>query len=291
MPKPKALICGALGQLGRELVRAAPPGWDLSPHGSATLDVTRKEVVSAVLERERPTLVINASGFTAVDRAESEPELATRVNAAGPAHLAQGARVIGARLIHISTDFVFDGASDRPYRPDDATGPLGVYGRSKLEGERVALAGGDEVLVLRTAWLYAAQGRNFVLTMLRLMKERETLGVVADQVGTPTWARSLAGAIWTAAARPAVRGIHHWTDAGVASWYEFALAIQEEALRVGLLSRAIPIQAIRTGDYPAPARRPAYSVLEKSQTWEALDLTAEPWRVNLRRMLEELAGA
>jgi dTDP-4-dehydrorhamnose reductase len=277
--------------LGTELLGSAPGDWTISAHDVGTADITLSDQVSELLDRERPALVINAAAYTAVDTAESEPEAAARINAVAPRYLAEKARMIGARLIHLSTDFVFDGLTGHPYTPGAPTAPLGVYGRTKLEGERAVLESGGDVLVLRTAWLYGAHGQNFVLTMLRLMRERESIGVVADQVGSPTWARSLALAIWAAASRPTVQGLHHWTDAGVASWYDFAVAIQEEALLLGLLRRSIPVRPIRTQEYVTPARRPAYSVLEKSQTWEALGMTAEHWRVNLRRMLKGLARA
>ena len=277
--------------MGTELLGSVPGGWIVSAHDVGTVDITRSDQVSELLDRERPALVINAAAYTAVDRAESEPEEAARVNAVAPRHLAEKARTIGARLIHLSTDFVFDGMTGHPYTPSARTAPLGVYGRTKLDGERAVLGSGGDVLVLRTAWLYAARGQNFVLTMLRLMGERESIGVVADQVGSPTWARSLALAVWAAASRPTVKGVHHWTDAGVASWYDFAVAIQEEALLLGLLRRPISVRPIRTEEYATAARRPAYSVLEKAQTWEALGMTADHWRVNLRRMLTGVAVA
>jgi dTDP-4-dehydrorhamnose reductase len=167
-----------------------------------------------------------------------------------------------------------------------------VYGRTKLAGERQVLGrAGDGALVLRTAWVYASHGRNFVRSMLTRMRAGDALRVVSDQVGTPTWARGLAEAIWTAADRPALGGILHWTDAGVASWYDFAEAIRDEALAAGLLARAAPVRPIRTGEYPAAAPRPAFSVLDKSATWAALDLEPVHWRANLRLMLRELAGA
>lgn len=287
-----AVITGAAGQLGRDLLGTAPGGWAAVACSSAELDVTRPQLVNDVLARERPALVINAAAYTGVDAAEVEKERAEAVNALGAAHLAEGARRVGARLIHVSTDFVFDGSQGRPYLPDDQPHPLGVYGRTKLAGEREVIRVSEgEALVLRTAWVYSGHGRNFVLNMLRLMRERDTVGVVSDQIGTPTWSRGLAEAIWAAARRPELRGIHHWTDAGIASWYDFAVAIQEEALTIGLLRRPVPIRPLRTQDFPTAARRPPYSVLDKTATWTALDLTAPHWRVNLREMLREVARA
>jgi dTDP-4-dehydrorhamnose reductase len=182
---------------------------------------------------------------------------------------------------------VFDGNSSRPYRPNDQVGPISVYGRSKLQGEDAVAAADPDALIVRTAWVYAAQGTNFVNTMLRLMRERDRLGIVADQIGTPTYAASLARALWTLAQAGAT-GIHHYTDAGVASWYDFAVAIEEEARDLGLLAQAVQVEPIATADYPTPARRPAYSVLDKSATWAALGGPAPHWRNNLRFMLREL---
>lgn len=287
-----ALITGGGGQLGQELRDTAPPAWKALSCSSAELDVTRSEVVAEVLERTRPTVVINAAAYTGVDAAEHEPARAHAVNAVGAANVAAACRAIGARLIQVSTDYVFDGALGRPYLPDDSTAPLGVYGRTKLDGERevMRLAAGTSV-ILRTAWLYSGRGRNFVLTMLRLFRERDEVGVVCDQVGTPTWCRSVAEAIWAAAERPDLRGVHHWTDEGTASWYELALAIQEEALALGVLPRPVSVRPLRTDQYPTPARRPAYSVLDATATAETLRLPRRPWRVNLRLMLRGLARA
>ena len=290
--EPAALITGARGQLGIELQSTAPAGWRVLPYGSEDLDVTRPELLHALLEKERPAVVFHAAAYTAVDAAEGEPQRAEAVNTRGAEHVASAARRVAARLIHLSTDFVFDGAQGHPYAPEDRPNALGVYGRTKLAGEEaVARVSEGAALVVRTAWVYSTHGRNFVLTMLRLMRERDEVGVVSDQVGTPTWARSLAQALWAAAARPELRGIHHWTDAGVASWYDFAVAIQEEALALGLLDRAVPVRPLRTDEYPTRARRPHYSVLDTRATRAALGLTAPHWRVNLRTMLRGLADA
>ena len=286
----RALITGAGGQVGLELQATQPDGWAVIACGSAELDVTDARRVRTVLERERPTIVIHAAAYTAVDAAESNVERAEAVNAGGTARVAEAAAAVGARLLYLSTDFVFDGAAGRPYRTDAEPHPLGVYGRTKLEGERAAVrALGERAVVLRTAWVYSRHGRNFVRTMLRLMREQDHVGVVSDQVGTPTWARSLAGAVWALVERPSLHGVFHYTDAGVASWYDFAVAIQEEALALGLLDRRTPIRPLATADYPTPARRPSYSVLEKGDSWGALGLVPPHWRVSLRLMLKELA--
>ena len=286
----RALITGAGGQVGLELQATAPSGWVVAACTSDQLDVTQADAVRAAITAFRPTVVIHAAAYTAVDAAEANADRARAVNADGTAHVAEAARAVGARLLHLSTDFVFDGTQGRPYAPGDEPRPLGVYGHTKLEGERAAARILDrQALVVRTAWVYSRHRRNFVLTMLRLMAERSEVGVVADQVGTPTWAGSLAEALWAAAGRTDLSGVVHWTDAGVASWYDFAVAIQEEALAAGLLSRAVTVRPLRTEEFPSRARRPPFSVLEKGGSWEALGRTPPHWRVNLRRMLQALA--
>lgn len=283
----RVLLVGGSGQLGRELQRCQPAEMELLALDSSELDLREAEAVAVRVSAFGPQVIINAAAYTAVDRAESEPEAAFAVNGQGAANLAQAARAVGAYCLQVSTDFVFDGAQSRPYLTTDQTNPLGVYGASKLAGEQLALAAYPEgVAVVRTAWLYSAFGNNFVITMLRLMAERETIGVVADQVGTPTWGRGLAEALWQMC-RVQPKGIWHWTDAGVASWYDFAVAIQEEGLACGLLDREIPILPINTVDYPTPAKRPAYSVLDKTETLAALGMKSCHWRVALRRMLLE----
>ncbi len=281
------LITGAAGQLGWELQRCTPASLRCVAVDVDQLDVTDDDAIDAMLDRERPCAIINAAAYTAVDRAEQDADLAAAINTTAPALLARAAAARGCKLIQISTDFVFDGLSGRPYQPDDAASPQSVYGRTKLEGERVVSAANPQSLILRTAWLYSAHGNNFVKTMLRLMNERDRLSVVADQIGTPTWARGLAQAIWIALQRD-LHGIHHWTDAGVASWYDFAVAIAEEGLALGLLQRLPELTPIRTQDYPTPASRPPYSVLDKHDTWSALECTPPHWRVQLRSMLQEL---
>jgi dTDP-4-dehydrorhamnose reductase len=286
----RALITGAGGQVGLELQATAPSHWVVAACPSDQLDVTQAGAVRVAMTAFRPSVVIHAAAYTAVDAAEANADRARAVNAEGTAHVAEAAREVGARLVHLSTDFVFDGTQGRPYAPGDEARPLGVYGRTKLDGERAATRILDrQALIVRTAWVYSRHRRNFVLTMLRLMAERGEVGVVADQVGTPTWARSLAEALWTAAERTDLSGVVHWTDAGVASWYDFAVAIQEEALAAGLLSRAVTVRPLRTEEFPSRARRPPFSVLEKGASWEALGRTPPHWRVNLRRMLEALA--
>ncbi|MDE3170291.1 MAG: dTDP-4-dehydrorhamnose reductase, partial [Acidobacteriota bacterium] len=256
----KVLITGAAGQLGRALLKTAPGTVEVRGSGTE-LDICAPAVLQSAVRAFKPALIVNAAAYTAVDRAESERDRAFAVNADGVENLARAARDYGARLVHVSTDFVFDGRKSSPYLPDDAMRPLSVYGASKAEGEdRLRALAGATAVIVRTSWLYAAVGQNFVNTMLRLMREKDGLGVIADQVGTPTWAQSLAEVIWKIAEEPKIAGTHHWSDAGVASWYDFAVAIQEEALAAGLLTRVIPIRPIATEEYPLPAKRPAYSV-------------------------------
>jgi dTDP-4-dehydrorhamnose reductase len=280
----KALIVGSKGQLGRGLQACAPHGVEIVAHDYDTLDITDRAAITAMVEAERPDLILNAAAYTAVDKAETDADAAQAVNAAAVGLLADAAAAIGARLAHVSTDFVFDGTAGTPYAPDATPNPLGVYGRTKLEGERLA---GSGALIVRTAWVYAPTGGNFVRTMLRLMVERPEVRVVADQIGTPTYAPGLAAALWTLAGK-GVTGIHHYTDAGAASWYDFAVAIQEEALVAGLLDHAVPVIPIATADFPTPAKRPSYSVLDKTSTFAALGGPTPHWRANLRTMLSEI---
>jgi len=283
----KALIFGAGGQVGRALQGSAPEGTELVALTRQECDLSRQEDVAAAVAAHRPDLVINAAAYTAVDRAESEVEQARLLNALAPGWLAAATRAHGAKLVHVSTDFVFDGEAGTPYRPDAATNPMSVYGRTKRDGEAAVRAADADALIARTAWVYAARGANFLLTMLRLMRERDRLTIVADQIGSPTYAASLAQALWSLAGAGA-SGIHHFTDAGVASWYDFAVAIHEEATALGLVERDVEIVPIATADYPTPARRPSYSVLDKGSTWAALGRPAPHWRHNLRTCLKVL---
>src|SRR3546814_8316543 len=200
-----------------------PTGITLVTLDRAALDIGDEKAVLARVDVERPDLILSAAAYTAVDKAENEQDAAARINTKGPGNLATAAAGLGARLAHVSTDFVFDGKSSRPYLPTDTPSPLGVYGATKLGGEKAVLAAPPDALIVRTAWVYSATGHNFVHTMLRLMRERGQVSVVADQIGTPTHAASLARAIWTLTDAEAT-GIHHFTDAGVASWYDFAVA-------------------------------------------------------------------
>jgi dTDP-4-dehydrorhamnose reductase len=284
----KVLITGAGGQVGRSLIATAPAATNFVATSHNDLDISDGRAVADYVRAQSPDVIINAAAHTAVDRAESEPELAGGINSEGPRHLATAARAAGARLIHISTDFVFDGTASQPYRPDAPTRPLSVYGATKLAGEKAVLDTlPDSSVVVRTAWVYAAAGNNFVRTMLRVMNANGSVRVVSDQVGSPTAARALAETLWAIAANPEIKGIHHWTDAGVASWYDFAVAIAEEGAQLGLVSDRVTVTPIATSDYPTPARRPSYSVLDKTSL-ASFGLVPLHWRQRLRGVLGEM---
>jgi dTDP-4-dehydrorhamnose reductase len=283
----KVLVVGSAGQLGQALAATVPGGVECVGADLPDLDITHAGQVVSLCRQLQPDVVINAAAYTAVDRAESDVEVATAVNVDGPRNIAQAAGEVSARVIHISTDFVFDGNASTPYDIDAPTNPLSVYGRTKRDGETAVLeALPHSAVVVRTAWLYSKTGQNFVKTMLRLMAERDELRVVADQVGAPTWANSLAAAVWGIVKAPATVGVFHWTDGGSASWYEFAVAIQETALELGLLYRKVKIDAIASSEYPTAATRPAYSVLDCSKTIAVIGMQQADWRRNLRLMLE-----
>jgi dTDP-4-dehydrorhamnose reductase len=287
----KVLLTGAAGQVGRALQASKPADVELRALSRQELDISDEAAVNRVVGDFAPQVLINAAAYTAVDKAESEEPTARKINVDGPHFLTCAVRDIsGARIIHVSTDYVFGGQGTSPHQPGDPTGPLSAYGRSKLLGE-VEVLGllPGRAIVLRTAWIYAAEGKNFLLTMLRLMKERGEVKVVADQRGAPTCANSVARAIWRAVESPDIHGILHWTDEGIASWYEFACAIAEDALAAGQLTRETRVIPIRTVDYPTPAVRPLNSVLDLTTTVQRLGLNPVPWRENLRTTLRTLS--
>jgi dTDP-4-dehydrorhamnose reductase len=286
----RALITGAAGQLGRALMALAPGAASVRGVSHAQLDIADVAAVDAVLREFRPDTLINAAGFTRVDDAEREREAAERTNAIGPAVLAAACRGSGVWLLQVSTDYVFDGEQSRPYAPAARTNPLSVYGRTKLQGEQaVTREIASQSTVVRTSWLYAADGRNFLTTMLHLMRNRPQVTVVSDQVGAPTSVAGLARVLWAFADRRA-SGLHHWCDSGVASWYDFAVAIAEEAVSLGVLASSPPILPIASADYPVAARRPPYSLLDKRATEQLLGVSAPHWRRALRETLAN-AGA
>ena len=282
----KVLVTGSRGQLGRTLLARCPNGLAIVGVDRDDVDIADKGEVDALVKREQPDVIVNAAAYTAVDRAESEEDAVRSVNVFGARNLA----ATGVRLVQLSTDFVFDGSANEPYAPNAATAPLGVYGRSKLDGEtavRELLP--DNSIVLRTAWLYSEYGGNFVDTMLRLMRERDGVQVVSDQIGSPTWARSVADVIFAMVARDEISGTYHWTDGGQASWYDFACAVQEEALKTGLLDKPIAIRPVTSEEYAAAATRPAFSVLDCSTTTAEFGITQVPWRDSLGQMLREIS--
>lgn len=303
------LLLGSSGQLGQELLArlsaetsSAIPNLEKPPLVALSrqeVDLTNLEHLHQVIDQHQPGVIVNAAAYTAVDKAETEVELAHFINGKVPTALAAMAKELNALLIHVSTDYVFDGQKNTPYTEEDTPNPIGVYGQSKFAGEMGIRDTWDQHIILRTAWFYSALGKaNFVKTMLRLGRDRETLGVVCDQIGSPTWAFSLADAIAQCieqitlhpASLGSLVGTYHFTNNGVASWYDFAVAIFEEARTLGFpitLSQVLPIT---TADYPTPAQRPAYSVLSNQKIRETLNLPPCHWRDGLRKMLAHLAS-
>lgn len=286
----KVLITGKNGQLGYELTTTAPESIELFTYDSAELDITNEQTVLSTVLKSNPDVIINAAAYTAVDKAESDKENAFSVNEKGIRNLAIAAKKINARIVHISTDFVFDATKNTWYIPEDKTNPLGVYGESKVAGEQALLAEQPEQgTIIRTSWVYSAHGNNFVKTMLKLMAEREELNVVADQIGTPTWAKGLAQVCWKVALNGAIDNLYHWSDLGTATWYDFAVAIQEIGLELGVLNKEISIKPIRTSQYQMSAKRPAYSVMDTSKIREELGVDGQHWRKALKEMMQELS--
>jgi dTDP-4-dehydrorhamnose reductase len=286
----RVLVLGG-GQIARAVGAAVPCQHQVVTRTHSELDIVDEHAVTRTLAEVKADWIVNAAAFTAVDLAEDQPAQAYAVNDTAVASIVRAAAREGCRLLHLSTDFVFDGNSNRAYLPADEPIPLSVYGASKLGGERHVLDAGASGIVLRTSWVYAAVGKNFVLTMLRLMREKDRINVVCDQIGAPTWAAGAAAAIWGLVETAPKGGVFHWTDLGVASWYDFAVAIQDEGLERGLLSRTISITPIPSAAYPTRARRPAFSVLDTTSTRASIKVPARHWRHNLRAMLDELRTA
>ena len=303
----KILLLGANGQVGFELSRALAPlgeviaatrsGAGVGGASCLSADLADPASLARALADADAEVIVNAAAYTAVDRAEDEAELADRINHQAVAELAAYAAARRALVVHYSTDYVFDGSAQRPYREDDTTAPLGVYGRSKLAGEDALRASGAAHLIFRTAWVYAAHGQNFLRTMLRLAGEREELRVVADQIGAPTPARWIAAVTaralgrWRDAdgeSRRRLAGTWHLVAAGQCSWFDFAVAIVEAAAARGLIARAPRVVPIATADYPTRARRPAYSVLDCHRLETALGLQSPSWRTGLDEVLAEV---
>ncbi|MBC1194057.1 dTDP-4-dehydrorhamnose reductase [Microcystis aeruginosa BLCCF158] len=286
----KVLLIGAKGQVGQELQVTLQSLGEVISIGREELDLTNSEKISQLIREIHPDYLVNAAAYTAVDKAETEPDLAYAINAIAPKIMAESAEKIQAKFLHISTDYVFDGRKNTPYLETDLTNPLGVYGQSKLRGEEEIKTVNSQAIILRTAWVYGSYGKsNFVKTMLRLGKEREELKVVVDQVGSPTWSKDIATAITQLLINvdnPA--GIYNFTNSGVASWFDLTKAIFEEAKISGIplkIQRVIPIT---TAEYPTPAVRPAYSVLSGQKISQQLGYIPPYWRDSLKAMLNQL---
>ena len=286
----KVLLIGAKGQVGQELQVTLQSLGEVISIGREELDLTNSEKIGQLIREIHPNYLVNASAYTAVDKAETEPDLAYSINATAPKIMAEAAEKIKAKFLHISTDYVFDGRKNTPYLETDLTNPLGVYGQSKLRGEEEIKTVNSQAIILRTAWVYGSYGKsNFVKTMLRLGKEREELKVVVDQVGSPTWSKDIATAITQLLINvdnPA--GIYNFTNSGVASWFDLTKAIFEEAKISGIplkIQRVIPIT---TAEYPTPAVRPAYSVLSGQKISQQLGYIPPYWRDSLKAMLNQL---
>lgn len=289
----KILLTGKSGQLGQDLQPLLPQFGEVIALGKDQLDLSNPDQIRECINTHQPDLIINAGAYTAVDQAESESALAHAINGDAPTILAQCAQDIGARLVHISTDYVFDGQNNQPYTEEDPPHPMGVYGASKLAGEVGIQNNCHNYIILRTAWVYGVHGKkNFVKTMLRLGRERDALNVVSDQVGSPSWtydiAQAIVGLIANLPTSP-LQEIYHFTNSGVTSWYDFSLAIFEEAAGFGFPIKIQRVSPISTAEYPTPAKRPPYSVLSGEKIAKVLGTRPPQWRVSLREMLTQLS--
>lgn len=283
----KILLTGVTGQVGQELQKTLISLGEIVTVNRQNLDLTKPELIRSAIDKIQPDIIVNAAAYTAVDKAEDEPKLATAINGVAPTILAESAQKLGATLVHISTDYVFNGQNYTPYTEKENPHPLGVYGKSKFMGEEGVRNNCDRHLILRTAWVYGSRGHgNFVKTMLRLGAEREELRIVADQIGSPTWSYDIATTITQLLANSAL-GTYHFTNSGVASWYDFAVAIFSEANQLGFPLQVKQIIPITTAEYPTPAQRPAYSVLSKVKVSQKLGFSPPHWRESLQKMLAE----
>ena len=273
----KVLLTGANGQLGRCFCDRLPAGWSVLATDADTLDITDFEKVRSVVAEYQPDFIVNAAAYTAVDKAESEQDIAMQINEVGPKNLALAANEYGARLVHISTDYVFDGEATVPYVEMATTNPLGVYGKTKLNGELAVSEIQPAALIIRTAWVFSEYGNNFVKTMLRLAQSRDSLGVVADQRGCPTYAGDIANALLVLLQKKAPGGVYHFCGNSEVAWSEFAEVIFSSALQLEVLTQAPKVNAITTEQYPTPAKRPKYSVLNCAKIQkEGVELS--PWK-------------
>ena len=289
----RVLITGGSGQIGSALVSSAPPDYEIYAPDSRRLDIKNVESIADTFERFRPDLVINCAAYTAVDKAETERELAFAINAGGAGHLARACRVAQAPLLHLSTDYVFDGAKTSAYIEDDEPNPINVYGESKLAGERQIVAAQIPYLILRVSWVFSAMGTNFVKTMLRLA-ERESLNVVDDQSGTPCAAEDIAKVLWTIAGRferDQEGELMHFSSAPATTWFEFASVIFEAALARGMVSRVPRLHRVPTDGYPTAARRPLNSLLDSSRLQHSFGFEPPDWRTSLDHVLGRIVDA
>ncbi|HVY85329.1 MAG TPA: dTDP-4-dehydrorhamnose reductase [Caulobacterales bacterium] len=289
----KVLVFGKSGQLAQALAECAGDDVSIVALGRGACDLTQTSAIAMAIADAAPDAVINAAAYTAVDKAESEPEAAEALNALAPAAMAAACAARGVPFVHVSTDYVFDGAKSAPYIESDPIAPQSAYGRSKAGGERDVLASGARAAILRTSWVYSAHGANFVKTMLRLAATRDEIGVVADQFGRPTWARDLADACLASAkalvaGKDEAAGVFHYAGGGDATWADFAEAIFAEAARRGLPNARV--KRITTADYPTPAKRPANSRLDTTKIEAALGIRARPWREALALCMDEIAS-
>jgi dTDP-4-dehydrorhamnose reductase len=289
----RVLVTGAQGQVGYELLQRVPDGFTVLGYGSQDLDISNAEQIQTVFEAVKPELVINAAAYTAVDKAETDVERAYAVNSYGVGLLASAAEKLSIPLLHISTDYVFSGDGEKPYTPNDVTKPTGVYGLSKLAGEKQLLEQCSRHLVLRTSWVFGAHGNNFVKTMLRLGSDRDTLAVVADQHGGPTSAGSIADTLWALALifqrdGRLGWGVYHYSGVPACNWHDFAKEIFTQAVALGLLEKSPEVKAITTADYPTPAKRPAWSVLDCETLADVHGLLPKSWAQELHAVLQQL---
>lgn len=286
----KVLITGAAGQLARCILDRISPEWTVLALSSSELDVSDYDQVHSVVSRLNPDIIINTAAYTAVDKAEGEPEKAANVNTNGPKFLAEAAAEHNARLYHISTDYVFDGKSKTPYIEDDKTNPLSAYGKTKLEGELAVLTANPQAIIIRTAWVFSEYGNNFVKTMLRLGRERSELNVINDQCGCPTYAGDLADAILTLIEKDRAQpGVYHFCGDSMTTWYGFAEAIFAEAAKQPAISVNPKLNPILTEQYPTPATRPFYSVLDCKKI-EAMGIKRSDWRGQLKNVINKIVA-
>ncbi len=292
----RVLITGVQGQVGQELMQSAPASWQVSGFGSKELDIRDAQLVLDTVQKLQPQLIINAAAYTAVDKAESDQDCAYAVNQHGTRNLAAAAQRFDCPLLHISTDYVFDGKHNQPYTEHDTPAPNSVYGDSKWQGEQAITAVCHKYIIVRTSWVFGLHGNNFVKTMLRLGQQHDVLSIVSDQVGGPTSARSIAQTLWQVAQQyqssgDCPWGTYHFSGSPTCSWHDFACEIFTQATTLGLIAKTPKLNPIKTCDYLTPAQRPAYSVLDNTKINQQLNITQSDWKSELNLVLRELKDA